>query len=48
MLIILALAELMLRINSAITAVYFNPTFKFIYGIIFITEYLNINRNLPA
>ncbi len=41
MLIILALAALMLRINSAITAVYFNPTFKFKYGIIQ-TEYLNI------
>ncbi len=42
MLIILALAALMLRINSAIMAVYFNPTFKLKYGIIFITEYLNI------
>ncbi len=40
--LIIALAALMLRINSAITAVYFNPTFKFKYGIIFITEYLNI------
>ncbi len=51
MLIILALAALMLRINSAITDngnVYFNPTFKLKYGIIFITEYLNIKLKLTC
>ncbi len=49
MLIILALAALMLTINSVNNGnVYFNPTFKLKYGIIFITEDLNINWNLPA
>ncbi len=43
MIIILALAALMLTINSANNGdVYFNPTFKLKYGIIFITEDLNI------
>ncbi len=43
MLIILALAAFMLTINSANNGdVSFNPTFKLKYGIIFITEDLNI------
>ncbi len=43
MLIIVDLAALMLTINSANNDdVYFNPTFKLKYGIIIITEDLNI------
>ncbi len=44
MLIILVLAALMLMINYANGDVYFNPTFKLKYGIIFITEDLNIKN----
>ncbi len=47
MLIILVLATLMLTINSANSDdVYFNPKFKLKYGIIFITEDLNIKLKL--
>ncbi len=46
MFIILALAALMLTINYVYANgdVYFNPTFKIKYGIIFITEVLNIKN----